>query len=271
MSEETVKINLTKLKPWIIGIAIIFLVVLVLILSNNNPTPTGNLIVNNTASEVNSSQENSEIISNTSSDLHHPQTYGDLQKFINPSEISDYYINNVAKYMKNDTMLDLSFIATYFDGSFNYRGGDLLFNDVTYWRTPLEVLRDGMGGDCKNWAVVVESLMKEYNSSIECYMALWTPIDPTQGGHANVICRFDNKVFIYDEGGTKAGASSRSMNKPGNSEDIQNNKVQIGQMISTYHSLYGLPASYVSALINDQNVILFNSKNNEDFINWASS
>ncbi len=191
--------------------------------------------------------------------------YRIAQGFIRPSETIDYYNQNIKQYMKNDTQRDLNYIGGF---NFNYRGDTLLFGS-DYWKTPAEFLSAGKGGDCKDYALTVLSMMENYNSSINCYDVLWG--GDSEGGHMNIFCHYGNTFVIYDQEQIRSQISLSQENL--NSIGLIESKVRIREMINNYYSQYGLPTDdVIEALISDKEIISFNeTNNNEEFVNWAIS
>ncbi len=190
--------------------------------------------------------------------------YRIIQGFIRPSETIDYYNNNIEKYMKNNTQNDLDYIGGFI---FNYRSNALLFNS-NYWTTPGEFLSAGKGGDCKDYSLTVLSMIKNYNSSLNCYDVLWSgPLE----GHMNIFCHYGNIFVIYDQNqiNSKVSLSQESLNSIG----LVESKTRVREMIGNYYSKFVLPDDeVVTALISDKEIISFNEiTNNEEFINWIIS
>lgn len=199
-------------------------------------------------------------------DPRHPEFLSEVQDFIRPTEVTEYYNAKLEDYVVNSTKEDLRRI-TGFD--MKYKSNELLFNDVNYWRTPGEVLRDRLGGDCKNWAVTALSLINNYDSSLQCYTVLWDG-DPS-GGHMNVFCHYDDTFAIYDQQRIISSVSLPS--KTLQSMGVEKGKARIKEMLSDYYEKYGLSEeNVVYALVNGSEIVAFDdTTSNESFINWAIS
>lgn len=189
--------------------------------------------------------------------------YQIIQGFIRPSETLDYYTREVEKYLKNDTRKDLDQVAGF---NMNYRGNALLFGK-NYWRTTSEFLKEGREGDCKDWSLLTLSMIENYNSSLDCYLTLWS--GSSEVGHINVLCHYGDNFIIYDQDqvSSRVSISQESLNSAG----LVGSKIKIRQMVNNYYSEYGLPSQdVIYSLINSKKIIIFNeTENNEEFINWV--
>lgn len=199
-------------------------------------------------------------------DPRHPEFLLEVQDFIRPAEVAEYYNAKLEDYLVNSTKEDLRRI-TGFD--MKYKSNELLFDDADYWRTPGEVLEEGLGGDCKNWAVTAASLINNYDPSLQCYTVLWE--GDSSGGHMNVFCHYDDTFAIYDQQRVISSVSLPS--KTLQSIGVEKGKTRIKEMLGDYYEKYGLSEeNVVYALVNGSEIVTFDdSTSNESFINWAIS
>ena len=195
---------------------------------------------------------NERVLFETEFNLRMPYYLEIKQMFVRPEEVKDYLNKSVSKYFKKDIIDNLDRIADY---TIRYRSDSLLFNKGEYWQTPVEALKKGHG-DCEDWAVTTLSLMRAYNSSLECYNSLWT-------NHMSIMCFIDNSMIIYDQGNTK----SQTTISPKLSE--QDKKVKVRTARNNYFDEYGLEPNerMLYALFNDKDLITFDTE--EDFVRWV--
>lgn len=177
----------------------------------------------------------------------------EMQGFIRPYETKDYLESKIRTYLQGDDKENLDRINEY---SIRYRSDFLLFNKIEYWQTPAETLEKGHG-DCEDWAVTTLSLIREYNSSIECYNALWYT-------HLSIMCFLENSFIIYDQGNIKREAS---LNFYGLT-DLEK-KARIRGVRNNYLDSYGIKTgeTRLDALFNEAQLITFEEP--EDFIEWV--
>jgi len=176
----------------------------------------------------------------------------EMKEFVRPEETKEYLEQNIRKYFNEDIEENLDRINRY---SIRYRSDQGLFGKEEYWQTPAETLKKGHG-DCEDWAVTTLSLMKSYNTSLECYNALWDT-------HLSIMCFLGNKLLIYDQGNTKF-SQSLNLNKLLESEK----KVKIRKVIYQYLDSYGLGTenNEIYALFNDNQLVPL--EGTEDLIEW---
>lgn len=186
-------------------------------------------------------------------DLRSPLWPQAMQGFIRPEEVGERYsrikINENDSHLKN---LDRIFAYGYID----YVSDDR-FGKKDYWMTPKDFM-EAKGGDCEDWAIYMTSLTRRYNSSLDCYFAIWYT-------HANVICAVDRTYLIYDQEKVKKRAIL--------DEDLsyQDNQIIVRKWINAYFDEYGISPSdrKLFYLINEEDIIVFEEEGNEDFVNWA--
>ena len=131
---------------------------------------------------------------------------------------------------------------------------------VDYWQTPEETAKLKKG-DCEDWAILILSMFREYNPSLNCYGALWET-------HMSVLCYSDSSFLIYDQAKTKFKTTLETENMD-QEIVIQENKVAIRSMLNSYFSDYGISPNQrkLYSLFNEKELFIFNST--EDFVNWA--
>lgn len=187
-----------------------------------------------------------------------PMYYEEVMGFIRPEE-AQTELRNMNLKIEDNPLKNADNIFGHFYMS--YISDNSQFNSYEYWQTPAESIRN-KGGDCEDWAVRFVSLLRAFNSSTNCYIAMWDT-------HANVLCRFDKIFKIYDQEKTTASADIKSNPSKDYVLD-QENKAEIRGLLSDYFGKYGLSANErkLYALVNDKELIEFN--NTEQFVNWAT-
>lgn len=189
--------------------------------------------------------------------LRNPGYYEEMQGFIRPQEVQ----GDLAQIgiSSNDSLKE-NMDKIYKFYYLSYMSDTSLFNTADYWQTPAET-RINRGGDCEDWAVKFLSMLRAYNDSLNCYVALWDT-------HANVICRIGTQFLIYDQDRVN-GVVKLESNYENDSSITQENKVIFRGMLNNYFKEYGLSVNQrkLSALFNDKELITFNST--EDFVDWA--
>jgi len=177
----------------------------------------------------------------------------EMQGFVRPYEAQSYLDSQIRRYLKGNIEEDLAKINEY---SIRYRSDSLLFNEPEYWQTPAETLKKGHG-DCEDWAVTTLSIMREYNSSVECYNAIWDT-------HVSIMCFLGNKLIIYDQDNIKSG---KNLRLEGLIESEK--KIEVRKLVYSYLDYYGLGTedNNIHALFNDKSLIEF--EDTEDFIDWV--
>ncbi|MBM3247739.1 hypothetical protein FJZ17_04355 [Candidatus Pacearchaeota archaeon] len=186
-----------------------------------------------------------------------PVYYSAMMDFVRPEEVKVELAE--MKIDINDSLfekMDLIFKKFYMQ----YQEDSSKFGVYEYWQTPKES-RINNGGDCEDWAVRFVSLLRAYNSSLNCYVAVWDT-------HANVICRIERKFIIYDQ--EKVTKNAFIDKNPTKGEVIlQDNKIKMRDWLKSYFLEYGLSSKErrLYALFNEKELLTFN--NTEDFISWA--
>ena len=200
-------------------------------------------------------ENDKQVVFEAESNLRRPSYYGEMMGFVRPEEAKNYLNKNIAKYFKaNKYEENLDRISEY---SIRYRSDLLVFGEGEYWQTPAETLNRGHG-DCEDWAVTTLSIMRAYNSSLECYNSLW----PT---HMSIICFIDNSMIIYDQGNIKYKATiSPRLNE-------QEKKFKVRDARNKYFDEYGLEPGerMLYALFNEKELITFETE--EDFVDWVAN
>lgn len=211
------------------------------------------IALNSSQKVLSESQEKSQQI------VRQPQTLEQMQAFVRPDEekeeLEKMYIG---KDKTPQEAIDTIFNRFYMP----YLEDVTLFGTSEYWQTPKERISN-KGGDCEDWAISFLSLLREYNSSLNCYDAIWFT-------HVSVICRIDRKFLIYDQGKT-SGSHIIEENKNEDSAISQQNIYEMRAWLNRYFNNYGLPPNErtLLALINDKEIISFEST--ENFVSWAVS
>ncbi len=188
-----------------------------------------------------------------------PFNYEEMMGFVRPEEemgaLKGIYLNE-----GDTTIQDVDNIfSKYYLG---YVSDSNRFSSDEYWQTPAE-LKKNMGGDCEDWAIGFVSLLRAYNSSLNCYAAVWD-------SHVNVICHINSVFIVYDQSKiTKA--YSVDANPSGSLIIDQENRAGIRSWINGYFEEYGLSAKdrKLYALFNEKDIITFSST--EEFISWTVS
>lgn len=188
-----------------------------------------------------------------------PRYYQEMVGFVRPNEvaaeISSFKIDNdSSEKLQVDSIHDHFFLS--------YMNDYDKFRQLEYWQTPKNSIKN-KAGDCEDWAIYFDSLIRAYNPEANCYVALWDT-------HSNVICRFNRSFVAYDQ--AKIKKTFQLLSNPENDSTIlQDNKINTRSWLSNYFSSYGLSASEreIYALFNDKELITF--ENREDFVSWVVS
>ena len=200
---------------------------------------------------ISSAGSNNQLYLETELEPRKPSNYYEIQAFVRPYETSDY-ISKINKSLdSNNIEANLDKINEY---GIRYRSDNLLFNQEEYWQTPKETLVKGHG-DCEDWAITSLSMIREYNSSLQCYNLLWE-------SHLSIFCYVDGNYIIYDQDKTKFKTQLIK------TESIDENKIRLRKMRNNYFEYYGLKPNErnIYAAFNEETLVVFNEQ--EDFIEW---
>jgi len=186
-----------------------------------------------------------------------PRYYEEMQGFIRPDEVKEKLSS--INTNPNKTLYE-NIKKIFWDFHMAYISDFHRFGKREYWQTPAETIKN-KNGDCEDWTVTVLSLLRAYDPSLNCYMALWDT-------HTNIICQINRTFIIYDQDHiTKTVVLDPN---PNNEYIItQENKIALRSMRNSYFDDYGISADerMLSALFNEKELIIFEERN--DFIDWA--
>ena len=176
-----------------------------------------------------------------------------MQGFIRPNEVQE----RLSKISTNENNTDLENIEIIFGKTYmNYASDKGLFKEQDYWQTPSDFISNKQG-DCEDWAIYTTSLLRAYNSSLNCYLAVWST-------HVNVICQIDKHFIILDQDKIRSNLVL--------DEDLifQDNQVNARSWRNNYFEKYGLSPDerILFYLINEEEIIEFEN-GQEDFIAWV--
>jgi len=175
-----------------------------------------------------------------------------MQGFIRPSEVE----GKLSKMNINLNNSDWENIDKIFEKFYlGYVSDISRFNELEYWQTPSEVMKN-KGGDCEDWAVYLTSILRAYNLEVNCYSAVWST-------HVNVLCQRDTNFVIYDQDRVRTGLY---LDKE---LILQDNQVNIRSWRNNYFKHYGIPPDQqiLFYLINEEEIIEFED-GKEDFVEW---
>jgi len=165
-------------------------------------------------SDIDSYTENKEVISLEGNlSLRQPLYLEQMQGFIRPYEVMPE-LSEISISPQDGQKENIDKI--YKKHHLNYITDQSLFGKADYWQTPAETRRN-RGGDCEDWAIKFVSLLRAYDPTLNCYMAIWDT-------HANVLCRLGTTFLIYDQDEITAGVKLED-NKEGKDIMIQDNKI----------------------------------------------
>jgi len=181
-----------------------------------------------------------------------PKYPQEMQGFIQPEEVKQK-LENIHFENKEDLLERMEKILRTTNR--DYISDKSQFGEEEYWQTPGLFLKTKIG-DCEDWAIYSLSLLKAYNSSLECYAANWLT-------HMNIICKLDKQFVIFDQDNVEKIVKL-------NPDLIeQDNKILINKWINGYFEEYGIPINerQLYYLFNEKEFISFNDWRKE-FIPW---
>jgi len=198
--------------------------------------------------------ENEEVVEfETELTPRQPMYPEEMQGFVRPYEVeetvSKINFDEEESYLKD---LERIFRYTYM----NYMSDKGQFGEVEYWQTPKEFRRQGLG-DCEDWALYAISLLRNYDSSLDCYAALWYT-------HMNVVCSINETFIMFDQ--------DKVMERFSIDDDVgfQENQGKTRRWKSSYFKEYGIDADerILFYLFNEEEFIKFED-GREDFTDWV--
>ena len=176
-----------------------------------------------------------------------------MQGFIRPEEVEERY----QRISIDEDETDLENLERIFSTSYmNWVSDPGRFGEVEYWQTPNDFIQSN-GGDCEDWAIYMESLIKRYNSDLNCYLAIWHT-------HVNILCDIENKFIILDQ------EKIRKNLVLDNDSSLQENQIKVRSWRNNYFEEYGISSDerMLYYLIDNDEIIYFED-GKEDFINWV--
>ncbi len=177
----------------------------------------------------------------------------EMQGFVRPDEVKERLLEMGINM--NDSQLEN--IEKIFGHTYmNWASDNSKFKQAEYWQTPSDFIRN-KGGDCEDWAVYFLSLLREYNSSLDCYAAVWYT-------HMNVLCQVDNLFIIFDQNKVRKNLVLDE------EWTLQDNQIAVRSWRNNYFKEYGIPPDerILYYLFNEKEYIRFEN-GQEDFIDWV--
>jgi len=198
-------------------------------------------------------QNEEALVFETEVDPRWPTYPEEMQSFVRPNEVveklKEISINENDSQREN---IDKIFGKTYM----NWVSDNGKFGQLEYWQTPSDFIRN-KGGDCEDWSVYFLSMLREYDPTLNCYVATWYT-------HANVLCRINKTFIIMDQDKIQQSFSLREK------ESIQENQINARSWRNGYFENFGIESDerILFYLFNEKEIIKFEN-GQEDFIEWV--
>jgi len=176
-----------------------------------------------------------------------------IQGFIRPYEVESVLLE--INFDEEDSYLEdvEKILATTYLTYFSDKGQ---FGEIEYWQTPGEFAKSRQG-DCEDWAVYSVSLLRSYDSNLDCYLAIGYI-------HANVICNINQTFIMFDQYGIEESFSLDEY------LSFQENQIKTRKWKDNYFENYGFTPEerIIWFLINDEELIEFED-GRTDFTDWV--
>jgi len=176
-----------------------------------------------------------------------------MQGFVRPYEVKE--IVSGIKFDDEDSYLeDLERIFRY--TYMNYVSDKGQFGEIEYWQTPKEFRTQGLG-DCEDWALYAVSLLRAYDSNLDCYAASWYT-------HVNVVCSINETFIMFDQEKTMERFSIDE------GASFQENQGKTRRWKDSYFDAYGIKPNerILFYLFNEEEFIEFED-GRTDFTDWV--
>jgi len=172
-----------------------------------------------------------------------------MQGFIRPEEV----VKRLSEIDINKNYSQLENMEKIFDSTYmNWVSDWARFKQKEYWQTPSDFILN-KGGDCEDWAIYTLSLLRAYDTNLNCYAALWST-------HVNVICQLNQTFIILDQDKIRSNLVLDS------EWSFQENEIQVRTWKNNYLDSFGFSGE-LFGLFNEKEFIEF--ENNQDFIDWV--
>ena len=176
----------------------------------------------------------------------------EMQGFVRPEEVSERFSKIILEKDNSKFQhIEKIFKYTYM----NWASDINRFGELEYWQTPSNFIRN-KGGDCEDWAIYFLSLLRKYDSDLDCYAAIWST-------HVNVLCQINQTFIIFDQSQIQKNLHLKE------ELTIQDNKINARKWRNDYFDLYGIGPNegVLFYLLNEEEYIEFQD-GQEDFIEW---
>lgn len=182
-----------------------------------------------------------------------PRYLEEMQGFIRPYEITERLSKiGIDKNDSHSENIEKILGHTYM----NYVSDIGRFRELEYWQTPSDFIKN-KGGDCEDWAIYAVSLLRGYDSNLNCYAASWYT-------HMNVLCQINNLFIILDQDKIRKNVVLDEK------LSFQENQIEARSWRNNYFKDYGIAPDerILFYLFNEEKVIEFEN-GQEDFIAWV--
>ena len=176
----------------------------------------------------------------------------EMQGFVRPEEVAESLSKiNINENDSQSENIEKILRRTYL----NWVSDSLRFGKAEYWQTPLEFIHN-KGGDCEDWAVYFLSLLRKYDSNLNCYAAVWHT-------HVNVLCQINQTFIILDQDKIRTDLVLHG------EWSIQDNQIAARSWRNNYFRGYGIDPDerILYYLFNEEEYIEFEN-GQEDLIDW---